>query len=189
MSDRAREIFKNACIYSKTALLINSFTNVDNSLLIPSQVVAALALELYFKALYFLDSRIDFKDDGNYSHDFYKLYVRLSEPIKTKLRYEFKIKISSDRKKEIRKLEKQWKLTLPLDLEGNLKEWSKVFVSMRYIYDNIGKVKSTMFFPEIEATVLGAIYEKDADLKQVKASIPAYQPLLSSFIIRPNEIN
>lgn len=50
----------------------------------------------------------------------------------------------------------------PFDLEGNLKEWCDVFTKVRYIYDfnNGGKGKHMMFFPEIENALLNIIKKR-----------------------------
>jgi hypothetical protein len=144
-----------ATLYSKSAYLLNR--NEDMTLLIPSQVNAALALELYFKSLYYLEYGKDFKINGHHSHDFYALFNSLKENIKAYMRSGFQQLIQSREMSDIKKLEEYSKVSIPLDLEGNLKQWSNVFVKVRYMYDNKGAVGSMVFFPEIEKILIAVI--------------------------------
>ena len=133
MEDRARSIFLTASVYSKAARYINSASENDPSLLMPSQVNAALALELYFKSLYFIEQNSDFKVNGKHSHDFHALFNRLSQNIIDQLAHEFQEIIADRDMSDVDKIESACNVNVPRDLEGNLQSWSGVFTKVRYI--------------------------------------------------------
>lgn len=157
MDDRAKSIFLTAGLYSKAARLMNGASGSDPSLLIPSQVNAALALELYFKSLYFIEKDCDFKVNERHSHDFHALFNALSSESKNMLIEKFQAAISSRDMSDVATIEREAKVEVPRDLEGNLQSWSGVFTKVRYVYDKPKQSVSMMFFPEIEEALRDAI--------------------------------
>jgi hypothetical protein len=157
LKDRARSIFLTACAYSKVAYLINSVSQNNPSLFLPSQVNAALALELYFKSLYVIDQNCDFKVNKKHSHDFYALFNRLSDQINVQLTHQFEGIIQTRDMKDITVLESASKVSVPRDLASNLQSWCKVFTKVRYVYDKPSHTMPMVFFPEIEQVVKNTI--------------------------------
>ncbi|OOF10251.1 MULTISPECIES: hypothetical protein [unclassified Salinivibrio] len=165
MEDRAKSIFSSAGMYSKAAHLMNEGSRGDPSLLIPSQVNAALALELYFKSLYLIEKGSDFKVGGRHSHDFHALFSDLSRQSKEKLLYQFQSAISSRDMSDVVTMERETKVEIPRDLEGNLQSWSGVFTKVRYVYDKPKHAVSMMFFPEIEQAVRDTVINLRPDFR------------------------
>ncbi|EMM97703.1 hypothetical protein [Leptospira interrogans] len=87
MEERSKKIFNTALQYRDSAILLNSSGNLR--VLIPSQVIGALAIELYFKSIYYIENEVDFKINDRYSHDFYKLLKNLSFETQSLLRSDF----------------------------------------------------------------------------------------------------
>jgi hypothetical protein len=162
MSDRAHSIFRNACVYSKAARFLNC--GPDLSLILPSQVIAALSLELLFKALFFIETGTDFKIDGRHSHDFHNLYKRLDNSLRDKLKSRFDQSIKERAMNDVRAMERRLRRSISLDFDDNLKQWSEIFVEARYPYD-LGGGTQMMFFPEIEDAILSTIYEMNPEWK------------------------
>jgi|SRR3989339_2204508 len=160
--DRAQKIYQNACAYSKASYLLNAKAFVpplqDMELGLPSMVNAALALELYFKLLYYLEKGQDFKIKGRYSHDFFCLFEQLSYSTKQEIESTFDERIKNRDMSDAENLEKASSMRIPRDLKTNLSAWKDVFVNIRYIYDSKGKGIPMMFFPEIEQSLLVSIY-------------------------------
>lgn len=156
-------MFENARAYSKAAYLLNqkafgpSFNIQDMDLGLPSAVNAALALELYFKTLYFLEKGEDFRVKGKYSHDFHLLFGQLDIYTRQPMEFAFTESIRHRDMSDIEKLEKASSVLAPRDLIGNLFVWKDVFVNARYIHDPKGKVGPMVFFPEIEDAVVAPI--------------------------------
>jgi hypothetical protein len=153
-SDKSIDIFNNAQIYSKIATYINSPEHP--SFLIPSQVIAALSLELYFKSLFYLEKKEDFKIKGRYSHDFCSLYNKLSNDSKEEIKNNFDIAIKNRDMKDVKKLEELTKTKISLDFCENLKIWSTIFTEVRYLYEEKAQ-KNMMFFPEFKNAVVARI--------------------------------
>jgi hypothetical protein len=166
VEDRAKSIFKTACAYSNSAQHLNRIASSqeDMSQFIPSQVIAALALELHFKSLYFIENKKDFKINGNYSHDFHALFERLSPDIKDTLKTEFQSTMALRNMNDVSIFKSEFGIEVSLDLTDNLQSWSDVFTKIRYIYDKPNKNKSMMFFPEIEQAVKKTILSLRPDL-------------------------
>ena len=61
----------------------------ENPVIWTLQVNAALALELYFKSLYFIEQNSDFKVNGKNPHNFHALFNRLSQNVSDQLTHEF----------------------------------------------------------------------------------------------------
>jgi len=165
LEDRAKSIFQTAGAYARAAKCVNSASQGDWTLLIPSQVNAALALELYFKTLYYLEYGEDFKVSGKNSHDFYKLFNKLRNTTRRELLSVFQQLMESRNMQDVLQLEAVSKVAIPRDLKKNLEAWSSIFVKARYIYDNVGKIMSMMFFPEIEQVLLNAIRKRKPEWK------------------------
>lgn len=156
MNDRAHEIYKFACEYAKAARFLNQQAN----LLLPSHVMAALALELYFKSLYYLEYGKDFKVNGKHTHDFHALFQKLNDRVKQELISDFEQMLKTRDMSDVTILETQSKFTISYDLMENLKIWSRVFVELRYFYDFKNKDMPIMFFPEIEKVIRNAIHKR-----------------------------
>lgn len=157
MEDRAKTIFTTAKSYAKAARTVNSSVENDPAQLLPSLVIAALALELYFKSLYFLEKNQDFKVSGRHSHDFFALFGHLSAASRGKLSQEFENQIINRDMKDVKAIERTSETSIPLKLEENLKSWSDVFTTVRYIYDRPKMIKHMMFFPEIEQAAINTV--------------------------------
>ncbi len=160
MDDRGKYIFVVASSYSRAAKHLNQESQVDIGLYVPGHVNAALAIELYFKSLYY----IVYKKDFRHSHDFLDLFNELPSDIQDKLESAFSRIIDNRDMSDVSKIEAGSKETIPLDLKGNLDSWSSVFVKMRYIYDKPNKAISMMFFPEIEKILRDEITTLRPDL-------------------------
>lgn len=165
MKDRAKEIFITAKAYSNAAKCINQEIQRDDSLFLPSQVNASLALELYFKSLYFIENDKDFKINGRFSHNFYKIFEELSENQKNSLEQIFTRIMNQRGMNDVSNLESASGIKIPLDLAENLKSWSNVFVKMRYIFDNNRNSQPMMFFPEIEQAIKEIIFNIKPEFK------------------------
>lgn len=162
--DKAKSIFLNARRYAKATRLLNQKARTDIEFLLPSFVNAALSLELYFKTLYWLEKNQDFKINGKHSHDFSKLYEQLGDATKSTLSSTFEDFLKNRNMSDVNRIESECNITVPKNLVGNLKDWSDVFVNIRYVYESIGKQISMMFFYEIEKTVVTIIKNKRPDL-------------------------
>jgi len=150
-------IFESARVYSKAAQYLNNIGQNDMSVLLPSQINASLSLELYFKSLYFFCYETEFKIDNKHSHDFHKLFLLLPDEIKKEMMKEFKSIIKKRDMTDVKKMEKEAKVKIPIDLETNLLNWSSVFVKMRYFFDKPKKSVVMFFFLEIEQILVNQI--------------------------------
>jgi hypothetical protein len=158
MRDTALELFRTAGMYGKAARILNAHRP---GLLIPSTVMAAFTLELYFKSLYVLERHAEFRVKGRRSHDFYALFEDLSDSIQQELTRDFASGLAARDMRDIREVEETQKMAVPRDLKSNLKGWSGGFAQLRYVHEFIEKEKGTpwawCFFPEIEASVVAAV--------------------------------
>ena len=165
MKSRARSIFDHAQVYERASHLLNAAGTSDLALLLPSQVNAALSLELYFKSLYILDHGADFKVNGKPSHHFAVLFEELKEPTKQQLVTHFKTALSALDAQYIPSVESSLKMVVPKDLKTNLVQWANVFVDLRYAYEfvekNKGKPRSMIFFPQIRNSVYNTIIDRE----------------------------
>jgi RNAse (barnase) inhibitor barstar len=166
VEDRAKSIFQTACTYSNSAQHLNRIASSgeDMSQFIPSQVIAALALELYFKSLYFIKNKEDFRINGKYSHNFHALVERLSPDIKNTLEIEFQSLMTLRNMNDVSIFKSEFGIDISLDLAENLQSWSDVFTKVRYVYDKPNENKSMMFFTEIEQAVKKTIFSLRPDL-------------------------
>ncbi len=165
MTDRAKSILTLADAYSSAAKCLNTICLNNTKLFTPSQVTAALALELYFKSLYYLIYSKDFKKNHRHSHDFHDLFCTLPTKIQKSMESDFNQTIKKRNMNDVKKIESESGSVIPPDLKGNLKPWSSVFVEIRYIYDVSNKSIPMMFFPEIEETIKNQIFSIRPDLK------------------------
>jgi hypothetical protein len=152
MEQRIKKILENAELYEKAAFILN-----ERNLFLPSQVNAALSLELYFKALYLIDKNEDFKIKRKHSHNFHELFNLLSSEIKEKLNMKFNYLLSQRNMDDVNQLEFDMKrdkieIIIPRTLEENLKCWSEIFINVRYSYDN-KELRIMLFLPEIQQVV------------------------------------
>jgi len=147
----------NARVYSRASRLLNQQSVSEPSLLIPSMVNAALSLELYFKALYWLENNKDFKIDGKHSHDFSKTFDSLSDTLRNNIENNFKILLKNRDMKDVTIMEQTAKIVIPKTIKDNLDSWSQVFTKLRYVYEPKGRPISMMFFPELEESIMMAL--------------------------------
>ncbi len=161
MKNMAHSMFKTADLYEQAARILNG---VFPSMGIPSTVIAALSLELYFKALYVLEFGKEFKLDGRHSHDFDALFEELPQETKQELMREFAARLAGRNMQDVRIFE-QHGVTVATDLKSNLKQWSTVFKDLRYVYEftakSGGKQDYWVFFPEIQSVVSRAIVKRE----------------------------
>lgn len=163
--DKSKKIFLNALDYDHAATTLNILSRSDNIQLYkpsypnktlerPSFVNSALALELLFKCLYRLENNgKDYKDKRNrFSHDFYEIYNKLKA--KNSIKQQFDQKISVLDMSNINKLG----IKISTNLEEVLKNWSSVFIKLRYYYENIGTVIQMMFYPELRDILMLEIF-------------------------------
>ena len=158
--ERAKSIYDAASVYSRAAYLLSTQGGMsleDHSLLLPSVVNAALSLELYFKSLYLIEIKEDFKVNNKHSHDFQLLYTKLSAPIRREIEAEFSKQIKKRDMQSIKQLEILSGMQTKLDLQSNIKDWSCVFVKMRYFFDKNAPPCNMSFFPEIEKALQNTI--------------------------------
>ena len=152
--NKSESIYSAGQLYSQVATFLNQSGN--NSFLIPSQVIAALSLELYFKSLFYHEKGTDFKINGRYSHDFYSLFKELNEESRKEIKDHFDSLIKNRDMTDIRMMEKIGKLKISLDFDEMLKSWSTIFTNVRYLYEEKAK-KTMVFFPELEAAIVARI--------------------------------
>jgi hypothetical protein len=148
----AKQIFQAAKLYSSAAKELNG--NV--SFLIPSNVLAALSLELYFKSIYFSTKGCEFDK----SHKIHEIFNALEQSLSSEILSSFDHEMKKVDKSKIIALERSFKLKIDLDLSSILTNWSKIFVEMRYFYDTPKYQLIAMFFPEIERAILDVVARK-----------------------------
>lgn len=167
MSEKAHSVFKTAQLYAQAAGHLNG---VFPSMIIPSTVIAALSLELSFKALYLLEFQREFKVNSKPSHDFFQLFNELPQDTRNELVRAFDARIAIRDKSDLRIFEQEG-VRVPLDLPSNLEQWSGVFTKLRYVHEFVeksaGKRTYWVFFPEIH-TVL-----TQANVRRGEASLAA----------------
>jgi len=169
MKDKAKAIFLNARRYSESSWILNKTGKPQ--ILLPSWTNAALALELYFKALYYCLNGKDFKmkdakGKERFSHDFLAIFESLDDEVRCALESSFAEQLEQRDMSDVDALEKQDAIShIPRDLPTNLKAWSSVFVKLRYVYEAEGQEIPMMFFPEIERSVLQAIFSERPEWK------------------------
>ncbi|MGI2831119.1 hypothetical protein [Vibrio alginolyticus] len=164
MNIRARKILESAVDYMKAANVLNHSSVEHPTLLLPSQVNAALSLELYFKSLYQLIFEEDFKVKGNHSHDFYKIYKALPDEMRKRMNENFDILVKARDNSDIKKIRAESKVSISLKLESLLQNWSGVFTKIRYVYEDHKGSYVMILFPEIAKVVGMEIYAIDREI-------------------------
>lgn len=152
---KAYKIYQSAIMYGKAARTLDR-----NSDIMPSQILAALTLEILFKSLFYLENGRDFKINNKHSHDFNKLFIELSESTKTEMRQFFDIDIAISGTSNEQLIANEVGQILVSDLEGLLEQWKDVFVKFRYIYDIEIGGKQMLFFPQLEASLKSVILNR-----------------------------
>ena len=170
MNDRSKAIFLNAQRYSESSWLLNRTRKPG--LMLASWVNGALALELYFKALYYCANGKNFKlkdENGKerFSHDFLAIFNSFDNKLRSALVSSFDEQLRLRDMSDVNALDKHNGIgQVPRDLSTNLKAWSSVFVKVRYIHEANGQeMPMMMFFPEIEHSLLQAIYSERPEWK------------------------
>ena len=156
---RDKEIFKLAQSYEKASNVLNSHSQVDRSMLLPSYVNAGFCIELYFKSLYFKINGSDFKINDRYSHDFYKLFCEFNSTFQSEMESNFSRKLAERDNSDVKTLEESSGVKIPMEFSKNLEYWCEVFVKLRYFYDIKSMSKPMMFFPEIVQVIIESFPE------------------------------
>jgi len=164
MNIRARKILESAVDYMKAANVLNQSSVQNPTLLLPSQVNAALSLELYFKSLYQLIFEEDFKVKNNHSHDFYRIYKALPDEVCERMNQNFDNLVKDRDNSDIKKLRGDSKVNVSLKLEPLIQSWSGVFTKMRYVYEDHKGKYVMVLFPEIAKVVGLEIYNIDRNI-------------------------
>lgn len=166
--DKSHKIFLNACMYANASqFLFNNGLSLQNpEFFTPAIVNEALALELYFKSIYYLEKNKDFMIKGYHSHDFYKLFKELNPETKKDIKNYFKDALTQSRRDQIKEIKSKIGASVSFDLETNLESWSHVFIKVRYIYHYTLRNLSMTFFEEIEKAVLRHIYNVRPEWKK-----------------------
>ncbi|MDN3617510.1 hypothetical protein ACFFUS_06005 [Vibrio gallaecicus] len=164
MNIRARKILESAVDYMKAANVLNHSSVQHPTLLLPSQVNAALSLELYFKSLYLLIFGEDFKVKGNHSHDFYKIYKALPDEMRKRMNDNFDSLVKARDNSDVKQLREESKVNISLKLESLIQNWSGVFTKMRYVYEDHKGSYVMILFPEIAKVVGMEIYSIDREI-------------------------
>ena len=162
MKNIAHGLFQTGEMYSDAAVLLN--TNVRMT---PGIVVGALALELYFKALYILDKGQEFKIDGRHSHDFLAIFDQLQSKTRVQLIAEFDAEVKRADLSFIKTVKNEVNVVVSLDLRQNVDQWHDVFVKVRYLHEFNKAAKGTKrywaFFSEMERAIKKVCFEKEPE--------------------------
>lgn len=165
MKSLAHSIFNNAQVYERASRILNASGNHDPSMLLPSNVNAALSLELYFKSLNILEHGVEFKINGKHSHHFAQLFQELKEPTKLQLSERFNSAVSRIDPNEIPRLESILGGVVPKDLKTNLVKWAAIFTELRYAHSFVekynGKKVAMAFYPQIVNSVCSVIIDRE----------------------------
>jgi hypothetical protein len=153
-TERSREMLHTARLYSEVAKYVNKSENP--AYLIPSQVIAALALELYFKTLYHIENGTDFKINNRHSHNFVALFQALTDDARSEIEAAFNQALRTRNMNDIRQIEAFGRLSVSTEFAEILKTWSEVFTEVRYLYEEKSH-KNMVFFPEVEGAVAARI--------------------------------
>jgi len=128
-------------------------------------IFGGLALEIYFKSLYYLIHGKDFKVDGRMSHDFLALFDSLDDGTQKRLSSYFSSALMErdffQREHNRRSIGE----TPSLNLRENIRVWSPVFVKWRYTHEAAwadGSAKSLLFIQSMEAAIRSEMISRDA---------------------------
>jgi hypothetical protein len=166
--EKSKQIFHAARIYSNSAYVLNSSVKLghdDLYNLMPSQVVAGLALELYLKCIYYIDKNQDFKLKNRQSHDFDALFNELDASTKGLIISKYNSILETRNMIDIRNLESALNKKIDVSFISMLQNWNGIFVKARYFYENEIGDKVMVLFPELEDALINCIISKVPDLK------------------------
>ena len=144
-SDTAKAMLVQARSFDQAASLVNSAGSQSMRLLIPSWVLAALALEIVLKCLYLLDLG---SEEIPKTHDLSKLFCALRSETQTLLTSEFEQCLRDRDMRDVAAIEAKSGICVPRDLLGTLQHAERVFVECRYIYEAGNSPWAFMFYSE-----------------------------------------
>lgn len=162
-TDKISEIAHAAKIYSDAAYLLNQSVELeqdDLKSLFPSQVLAALSLELYIKTIYSIE-----KDSSKFSHNLESIFNELEESTRIFIINKYDELMKKRDMKDIEILGNTLNMHIDTSFESMLKIWSGVFVNTRYFYENKIANKTMVLFPELEISLVSFILEKRPDFR------------------------
>jgi hypothetical protein len=171
-----RKILNNARLYSSAAWILSRNSSglggQERCNLIPSQVMAAFSLELYFKALFYILNGKDFRSNNRRSHDISKIFNSLEYSLQQKMINDFDLILRSEKLPNSWHLKKEVKRAIPLNLESNLKVRSKILTRFRHPYEveNENNLLQIWFSREIEDVVKKTIFEIKPELRNAYTS-------------------
>lgn len=157
-----KEIARAAKIYSDAAFQLNQSVKLgqDDLLnLLPSQVLAALSLELYLKTIYCID-----KGSNISGHDLESIFNRLDESTKDFIIAKYKEAIQGENLDNIKSIANKLNIQADTSFLSMLKHWNGIFVDARYFYENRFANKLMFLYPELKQSLVGYILEKRPDL-------------------------
>lgn len=166
MKSLAKNIFGNAEVYMRSSKALLNASQADVALSLPSNVLASLSLELYFKSLNILEHGVEFKVNNKHSHHFAQLFGQLKDETKQDLCERFKEAKARMDPNRIPYLE-TFVGVIPKDLKSNLVQWQSIFVDLRYAHSFVdmyrGKRVVMEFYPQIVESVRGAILAREPE--------------------------
>jgi hypothetical protein len=160
-NDKIKEIAQAAKIYSDAAFLLNQSVKLgqdDLKALFPSQVLAALSLELYLKTIYSIE-----KGSGKFSHNLESIFGELEESTKIFIIDIYDELLKKRDMRDITNLGNALNIEIDISFTSMLKIWSEVFVNTRYFYENKIANKPMVLFPELETSLVSFILSKRPD--------------------------
>lgn len=167
MDEQIEKILRYAKYYSDSSYFLNQNIQYNNAFIYSNYMMAGLSLELYFKALYKIDTNKEIKTHKFYTDIFKKLNIKIQQKLIDKF------KLSNEDEDYAKSLENEIykksgeKLTIPRTLEDNLLHWENAFIKIRYLYENFNQEIHMMFFPNIEKALKEAIVELKTEYREV----------------------
>ena len=171
-----RKILNNAMLYSSAAWILGRNSSglgyQERCNRIPSQVMAAFSLELYFKALFYILNGEDFRSNNRRSHNISKIFNSLENSLQQKMESDFDLILQRNKLPDSWPLKKKIKNSIPRDLKSNLKARNKILNSFRHPYDleNENDLLQIWFSREIEEVVKDTIFEIRPELREKHTS-------------------
>lgn len=160
-TNKINEIAQAAKIYSDAVYLLNQSVKLgqdDLKSLFPSQVLAALSLELYIKTIYSME-----KDSNKFSHNLESIFNELEESTKSFIINKYDELLKKRDMTDIENLGNALNMNIDTSFVSMLKIWSGVFVNTRYFYENKIANKPMVLFPELEMSLVSFILDKRPD--------------------------
>ena len=160
-----RKMYDNARLYSSAAWILgrnsSRLSEQERYRLVPSQILAALALEQYFRSLYFALNGRDFQAAGRESYGIFQIFDSFDSTLKQQMEADFRTQL---RRKKLKK-------GTPRDLEENLKAWSEMLAPFRdpSATNPDTRLLQIWFFREIENVVINRLREIKPELRNVAA--------------------